>query len=81
MSQLNDGYLNPFDDDNQPFTVLHNQRQQYSLWPGFAATPAGWHCCFGPASREQCLTYVQQHWPHIQPFLNPAAGPHTAMDA
>lgn len=64
----NDNYLNPFDNDQHAFTVLANERGQYSLWPDFAAQPAGWDIRFGPAERAQCLDFIERHWPEINPF-------------
>lgn len=61
-------YLNPFDDEQATFSVLANARGQYSLWPEFHLRPDGWECRFGPASRQQCLDYVEQHWHTIHPF-------------
>ena len=66
MSNAN--YLNPFDDDQLDFTVLTNSQQQYSLWPIFAAQPAGWNTQFGPASRSDCLEFIERNWLSINPF-------------
>ena len=32
---------NPFDDEDGTFLVLRNEELQHSLWPAFAAVPAG----------------------------------------
>ena len=61
-------YLNPFDDEQLAFTVLANAQRQYSLWPLFAAQPAGWVAQFGPAPRAACLDYIERHWSSINPF-------------
>ncbi|BBI92942.1 MbtH family protein [Serratia symbiotica] len=55
-------HQNPFDDESQPFFVLMNAQQQYSLWPEFAAIPAGWQSVFGPESRANCIAWVEQVW-------------------
>lgn len=67
-----DNYLNPFDDEHLEFTVLVNEQQQYSLWPVFAALPAGWQLRFGPSARQDCLDYVESHWLSINPFQTKA---------
>lgn len=54
--------VNPFDDEQQTCYILCNDQQLYSLWPDFCLIPAGWLAVFGPASREQCMTWLQQHW-------------------
>ncbi|ANE74253.1 MbtH family protein [Dickeya solani] len=59
--------LNPFDDDRLAFLVLVNEQQQYSLWPEFAAVPAGWSVVYGPQSREACIAYTETHWQDMRP--------------
>ncbi|WP_326490351.1 MbtH family protein [Shewanella sp. AS16] len=52
-------YLNPFDDPGHLFLVLINEEQQLSLWPEFAAVPAGWRPIFGPQARNLCLEQIE----------------------
>jgi MbtH protein len=54
--------LNPFDDEEGIFLVLRNARGQFSLWPEFAPTPAGWSAVFGPTGREACCAFVNDNW-------------------
>ncbi|WP_210604559.1 MbtH family protein [Brevibacterium oceani] len=58
---------NPFDDTTGTFRVLVNDLQQHSLWPSFADVPAGWVLVFGPASRDDCLEFVEENWKDITP--------------
>jgi uncharacterized protein YbdZ (MbtH family) len=58
---------NPFDDDNGTFLVLVNDEEQFSLWPAFAAVPAGWRRVFGESSRADCLTFVEETWTDMRP--------------
>ena len=58
---------NPFDDNNGVFLVLVNHEGQHSLWPQFAAIPAGWDPVFGPESRQACLDYVEKNWTDMRP--------------
>ncbi|TQI81552.1 MbtH protein [Serratia fonticola] len=60
-------FLNPFDDDQQACYILRNDEQLYSLWPDFSAIPLGWACVFGPASREQCVNWLEQYWQDMRP--------------
>ncbi|WP_394179990.1 MbtH family protein [Marinomonas posidonica] len=64
----NSQYLNPFDNESHSFLVLKNDQGQYSLWPEFATCPQGWRQVLGPASRSECLSYVEHHWKEINPF-------------
>ncbi|GAB7263022.1 MbtH family protein [Dickeya ananatis] len=47
--------------------VVINEQQQYSLWPEFAAVPAGWQVVYGPQSREACIAYTETHWQDMRP--------------
>lgn len=58
---------NPFDDPDGTFLVLRNAEHQHSLWPAFAEVPAGWDVVHGPAERQACLDYVNEHWTDMRP--------------
>lgn len=68
MSNSNENYVNPFDDEQHQFIVLQNSQQQYSVWPLFAVQPKGWQQVFGPEQRAACIEYIEQHWLSINPF-------------
>jgi MbtH protein len=66
---------NPFDDVDAAFLVLVNAEDQFSLWPRFAAVPAGWRVAHGPESREACLAFITRQWTDMRPLrLRRAAG-------
>ena len=58
---------NPFDDDNATFSAVINCEGQYSLWPTFAPIPEGWNVAHGPASRQECLGYIEANWTDMRP--------------
>ena len=58
---------NPFDDDSIEHLVLVNDENQHSLWPAFAEVPAGWTVVHGPANRQACVQYVDEHWTDMRP--------------
>jgi uncharacterized protein YbdZ (MbtH family) len=58
---------NPFDDDSIEHLVLVNDEDQHSLWPAFAEVPAGWTVVHGPANRQACVQYVDEHWTDMRP--------------
>jgi MbtH protein len=58
---------NPFDDPEGQFLVLVNQEGQHSLWPSFAAVPAGWTTVFGPDAKGAALDYVERNWTDLRP--------------
>ncbi|MFE3194158.1 MbtH family protein [Nocardia sp. NPDC059240] len=57
---------NPFDNEDGRFQVLVNDEEQYSLWPDFAAVPAGWRVVFEGA-KPNCVEYVESHWLDMRP--------------
>lgn len=59
--------LNPFDNESLRFLVLINQQEQFSLWPYFADVPQGWREVLGPASRSECIEYIETHWQDMRP--------------
>jgi len=59
--------VNPFDDENGTFLVLVNEEGQHSLWPSFAAVPAGWETVFGEETRSACLEYIEENWTDMRP--------------
>ena len=58
---------NPFEEPDGTYHVLVNDEDQHSLWPSFAEVPAGWRIVHGPASRESCTGYVEEHWTDLRP--------------
>ncbi|MCT2589004.1 MbtH family protein [Streptomyces sp. N2-109] len=58
---------NPWDDTESTFSVLVNDEGQHSLWPSFTTVPAGWAAVHGPASHEECLSYVEENWTDMRP--------------
>ncbi|WP_020608202.1 MbtH family protein [Actinokineospora enzanensis] len=58
---------NPFDDRDGEFLVLVNAEAQHSLWPAFAAVPAGWAVVFGPGDREAAVAHVEANWTDLRP--------------
>ncbi|HEY4023788.1 MAG TPA: MbtH family protein [Pseudonocardiaceae bacterium] len=58
---------NPFERDDISYRVLLNDERQHSLWPEFMDVPRGWQAAFGPATRAECLEYVEREWTDIRP--------------
>lgn len=58
---------NPFENPDGRYRVLRNAEGQYSLWPDFALTPAGWSVVHDTGSRQACLDYVERHWVDMRP--------------
>jgi MbtH protein len=60
--------MNPFDDESGTFLVLVNDEGQHSLWPTFAAVPAGWATAAPAGTRAQALEFVEQNWTDLRPL-------------
>jgi len=58
---------NPFDVQDGTFSVLVNEEGQHSLWPDFAAAPAGWTVVHGPTDRDGCVEYIDSNWTDLRP--------------
>lgn len=58
---------NPFEDNDAQYLVLINDESQYSLWPAFAAVPAGWTIAHDKDSRQACLDHIETHWVDMRP--------------
>lgn len=61
------GVSNPFDDEDATFLVLVNDEEQYSLWPSFCDTPAGWSAIGPTGSRQECLAWIDATWTDLRP--------------
>lgn len=59
--------VNPFENPEGTFLVLVNNEGQHSLWPEFAAVPAGWTRVHGPDTRDAALAYVEENWTDMRP--------------
>jgi MbtH protein len=58
---------NPFEDEDRKYLVLVNHLGQHSLWPAGIDVPDGWRTVFGQAARDECLSYVDEHWTDLMP--------------
>ena len=58
---------NPFENPEGGYLVLVNDEGQHSLWPEFAAVPAGWTVAHGPGPREAAMAYVEENWTDMRP--------------
>jgi MbtH protein len=53
--------------DGDIFVVLVNAEGQHSLWPAAKAVPEGWSTVHAPASKADCLAYVEANWTDMRP--------------
>ncbi|MFI2433445.1 amino acid adenylation domain-containing protein [Streptomyces sp. NPDC018693] len=66
--------------------VLHNDEQQYAIWPADRRIPAGWHRSGGPAPAARCGSLVDRLWTDLRPASartvaqTPGSGPGTVPE-
>ncbi|WP_088562198.1 MbtH family protein [Arboricoccus pini] len=51
-----------FDRDDIEFHVVVNDEEQYSIWPDFKPTPAGWYRVGVRGSKAVCLAHIETVW-------------------
>lgn len=60
--------MNPFDNPDGRYTVLVNDEEQHSLWPGRLGVPAGWRPVHTEGSRQECLDFIEKNWTDMRPL-------------
>ncbi|MFJ4878284.1 amino acid adenylation domain-containing protein [Streptomyces sp. NPDC088745] len=68
---------NPFEDPDESYLVLCNQRGQRSLWPARLPVPAGWPVELPATSRARARAYVEEVWPDVRPHTPAASSAET----
>ena len=60
--------MNNDDSENTKYKVVMNDEDQYSIWAGDRANPAGWRDAPKTGSREECLAYIKEVWTDMRPL-------------
>jgi MbtH protein len=53
---------------SKTFKVVVNHEEQYSIWPGDKAIPAGWREAGRAGSKQDCLDYISEVWTDMRPL-------------
>jgi MbtH protein len=53
--------------DDDIYTVVINDEEQYSIWPTFRAVPAGWREVGVSGRKEECLAHIETVWTDMRP--------------
>ncbi len=56
------------DDPNLVYTVVINNEEQYSIWPGYKDLPAGWRSVGKTGLKGECLAYINEVWTDMRPL-------------
>jgi MbtH protein len=54
--------------DDRTYSVVHNDEEQYSIWPADRELPLGWHREGTEGSRQQCLDHIDAVWTDMRPL-------------
>ncbi|KIF76824.1 antibiotic synthesis protein MbtH [Streptomyces sp. 150FB] len=52
----------------QPFKVVLNHEEQYSIWPEDRENAPGWTDEGTAGSREECLAHIERVWADMRPL-------------
>ncbi|MEU7530180.1 MbtH family NRPS accessory protein [Saccharothrix sp. NPDC042600] len=55
------------DNDDRHYTVVHNDEEQYSLWPTDRALPPGWTSVGVAGTKTACLEHIRTVWTDMRP--------------
>ncbi len=56
------------ENDTTQYLVVINQEEQYSIWPSHLPVPPGWKVQGDEASKEECLSQIEQLWTDMRPL-------------
>lgn len=51
----------------EPYLVVRNHEEQYSIWRADTAVPAGWEVIGEPRPRPECLDRITELWVDMRP--------------
>ncbi len=54
--------------DGERFIVLTNHKNEFSLWPAEKIIPNGWENVGFTGSKDECKSYIDQHWLSMMPI-------------
>ena len=55
-------------EDNEPYEVVVNHEEQYSIWPAGREIPLGWKAAGKSGTKVECLAYVEEVWTDMRPL-------------
>lgn len=53
--------------EEQPYAVVRNDEEQFSIWPADQPVPAGWHEVGFRGSADECAAHVDEVWTDMRP--------------
>ncbi|WP_433217541.1 MbtH family protein [Microtetraspora malaysiensis] len=47
--------------------VVHNDEEQYSIWPADRENPSGWYDAGFSGTKDECLEHIERVWTDMRP--------------
>jgi MbtH protein len=54
-------------EDREPYFVVRNEEEQYSIWSANRDVPAGWEIIGDARPKDDCLAYIGKVWTDMRP--------------
>lgn len=54
--------------DDEPYEVVVNHEEQYSIWPAERELPLGWRLIGTRGSKAACLDHINEIWTDMRPL-------------
>ncbi|SFD53201.1 MbtH family protein [Streptomyces aidingensis] len=51
----------------EPYEVVVNDEEQYSIWAAGRPLPDGWHTAGVRGTRDECLAHIEEVWTDMRP--------------
>jgi MbtH protein len=55
-------------EDAQPYHVVVNDEEQYSIWPADREVPLGWRQAGFTGTKRECLAHIEEVWTDMRPL-------------
>jgi MbtH protein len=55
-------------EDKTIYKVVMNHEEQYSIWPEYKETPAGWMDAGFSGWKQECLEHIKEVWTDMRPL-------------
>ncbi|MBB5480789.1 MbtH protein [Micromonospora parathelypteridis] len=55
-------------EQEQHYTVVVNDEEQYSIWPTGRTVPPGWKSAGVEGTKQVCLDHIEQVWTDMRPL-------------
>ena len=55
-------------EQEQNYTVVVNDEEQYSIWPAGRVLPPGWYAAGVEGPKQVCLDHIEQVWTDMRPL-------------